>query len=276
MWVSDYCKLCLIHSRCEDLIRLGGAGKLSDLLKYLAEVVSSSSRCEAFTNSYRYVRQLLGTEDPYSEVKAVLRSEGAEVARAVKDYLSSHGWDLIKALEFSAAANAIDTSVLGFEPKALGEAVWDEAAVKEFSGIPNGKVFIALDNAGEFEVDLVLAEALVRNGYEVTLVVRSTLYEIDVTYDEVIGRALPEGVSVMQTPGNAPPSTYVREGFLISKGIANAEAYVELNPHVESLHLLRAKCDVLAELLSVRKSSPVIVSGTSLVRIMSQRMSPAP
>ncbi len=272
MWVSDYCKLCLIESRCEDLLYLGRGDLIPQLLKYLGDVIGAS-RSEAFTNSYNYVKTLLRSEDPYLKVKEALSAQAVVVAGYVREYLSNHGWDLIKALEFSAAANIIDTSVLGFKPRRLEDVIWDRPAINEFRGIPEDKVVLALDNVGEFEVDLILAETLIKNGYEVVLAVRSESYEVDITYNEAIKRELPRGIKLTTTPGSIPPSTYVKEGFLISKGIANAEAYVESNQHVKSIHLLRAKCDILSELFSVPKNSPLIVSGETLVRMHSTPIS---
>lgn len=268
MWVSSYCKLCLVQSRCVDLIKLGGEGLIPQLLKYLGDIVDSPYSSEAFARSFTYVRSLLRSEDPYKNVKDLLSVSAAVIAEEVRKYLDGVGWDLIRVLEFSAAANVVDTSVLGFESKELEDVIWDKPAINEFRELPKSEVVMALDNAGEFELDLILAEALVRNGYEVLLAVRSESYEVDITYDEVIKRVLPDGVKVIATPGNMPPATYVRDGFLISKGIANAEAYVELNPHVKSVHLLRVKCEVLPKLFSVPKGSSLILSGETLVRTL--------
>ncbi|MEM1600752.1 MAG: ARMT1-like domain-containing protein [Sulfolobales archaeon] len=268
MWVSSYCKLCLVQSRCLDLLKLSGEGLIPQLLKYLGDIVELPHSSEAFAKSFTYVKSLLRSEDPYKDVKDLLSVSAAVIAGKVRKYLDSVGWDLARVLEFSAAANVVDTSVLGFEPKELEDVIWDKPAINEFRKLSDSRVVIALDNAGEFEVDLILAEALVRNGFEVVLAVRSESYEVDMTYDGVVRRVLPNGVRVVATPGNMPPAAYVRDGFLISKGIANAEAYVELNHHVKSLHLLRVKCEVLSKLFSVPKGSSLILDGDTLLRTL--------
>lgn len=267
MWVSDYCKLCLIHSRCNDLITLGRADQLPKLLKYLSDAVVSMGRSEAFAKSYTYIKSLLNSEDPYLRVKEELKRRAAKVAYDVRKHLLNSGWDLIRALEFSAAANIIDTSVLGYQPKELDDVIWDLPGLKEFWGIPDKKVVLAVDNSGEFEIDLILAEALINNGYDVELAVRGDSYEIDMTYEEVIREVNDKPIKVLRTPNGMPPSIYVNDGFLISKGIANAEAYVEYGSRIESIHLFRAKCDVLPEVLSVPKNSVVIVSGKTLINL---------
>jgi len=56
---------------------------------------------------------------------------------------------------------------------------------------------------------------------------------------------------------------YLDDGFIIAKGIANAEAYIEFGKQ-PSIHLLRAKCDVIANLFNVKKNSILIVSGDTI------------
>ncbi|MEM0050901.1 MAG: ARMT1-like domain-containing protein [Sulfolobales archaeon] len=266
MWVSDYCKLCLIQSRCRDLITLGRADLLPNLLKYLADIIPKYGRVEAFTHSYNYVKSLLNSEDPYKHVKDELSRKALKIAEVVEGIVSRHDWDLSMALEFSAAANSIDTSVLGYEPKELGEVIFDRPVINDFRCVDGDEVLIALDNVGEFEVDLVLVKALVRNGFKVKLLVREESYEIDVTYDEVVGRLNLSGVEVVKTPKNSPPILYVSDGFVISKGIANAEAYLENELDFKVLHLLRAKCDIISEVLKIPKNSSIIIEGKSLIK----------
>lgn len=266
MWVSDYCKLCLIMSRCKDLITFSRADLLPNLLKYLADAISRYGGVEAFTLTYDYVKSLLNSRDPYKHVKEELSRKTLKIAEEVEGIVSRSNWDLNIALEFSAAANSIDTSVLGYEPKELSEVIFDKPVINEFREVDSDEVFIALDNAGEFEVDLVLVKALVKNGFKVNLLVREESYEIDVTYDEVLEGINLSGVEVIKTPKNLPPILYVSSGFVISKGIANAEAYLEKGLNFKVLHLLRVKCDIISEVLRIPKNSSIIVEGRSLIK----------
>lgn len=267
MWFnSKYCKLCLIYSRSKDLIELGYAHKLSELLHHLSELVNVNSRSVAFTDSYNVIKTLTTSSDPYKEVKKSLTVLGKSVAKVVEEHLEGVGWDLRTALSVSAAANIIDTSVLGYNPsKGLIDAVWDKPVLEEHIEIPRDrKIYLILDNAGEAEIDKLLAKALVRNGYNVTILVRSESYEIDVTINDVDNDV---NVPILSTPGNKPPIMYVSDGFAIAKGLANAEAYLEWG-RIDSLHLFRAKCDVISELLKVPKNSSVIVFGKTLRKFL--------
>ena len=148
----------------------------------------------------------------------------------------------------------------------LEKAVWDRPWIEEIPVIPRDRtVYITVDNAGEAAVDILLAEALRANGYEVKLAVRSESYEIDVTWEELESTT---GIEVVKTPGDKPPVLYLNEGFMIAKGIANLEAYLEDEGVKETLHLLRAKCNVIAAMFKVPKNAPIIATGGTVRRLL--------
>lgn len=268
MWLEDECKLCLIYSRSSDLVKLGRAEELPSLLPRLAEAVKHVSRSEAFADSFRAVARLSGSRDPYGEYKKRLREVGRAVAVAVKRKLEESGWDLRLALRAAAAANIIDSNVLGYRPRKLEAAVWDEPAVEELVDLPP-RVYYVIDNEGEAQIDYVVVEALRRNGIEPTLVVRSEPYEIDMTMDDL------EAKEAVAAPGNISPIRWIKDGFIVAKGIANAEAYLEWGGDVPALLLFRAKCDVLARRLGVEKNAPLVVTGATLRKLLSARGPPA-
>ncbi|RFA98551.1 ARMT1-like domain-containing protein [Pyrobaculum aerophilum] len=254
MWLDEAnCKLCIITSRTGDLIRLRRPDKMPDILSELSQLLRLPSRSEAFSLSFQSVAKLVGIEDPYKEYKAKLTAIGKRVAEAVRAKLEQISWDLTTALRIAAAANIVDTSVLGYRPKKLEEAVWDLPAIEEYVNLPNS-VYYVLDNAGEAQIDLVVAEALDRNGIKPTFVVRSQPYEIDVLEDDIAS------YKVVVTPGNISPIRWLRDGFILAKGIANFEAYLEWG-EAPALLLFRAKCDVLAKVFSVPRNAPIIISG---------------
>lgn len=270
MWIDDsHCKLCLIYSRSKDLVELGHGDKLPKLLKRLAKIVEEEdSRSEAFAKSFEYIKRLTKSKDPYQERKRMLKEIGKRIAEKVEKHLESVGWDIREAIRISAAANIIDTSVLGYEnTRSLDEAIWDKPAIEDYFEIPkNEDIYVVLDNAGEAEIDKVLAKALMQNGYRTFIVVRNKAYEIDETegdFDE-------KNFNVISTPSSISPVAYIDRGFIIAKGIANAEAYAEFGK-TRSLHLLRAKCDVIAKRFGVPKNSVLIVSGDRIKSVLTER-----
>lgn len=254
MWIDEVnCKLCIISSRTSDLVRLNRPEKLPEILSELSRLLQKSSRSEAFSESFRSVAKLVGVEDPYREYKERLATIGKKVAEIVRHKLQQTSWDLKTALRIAAAANIVDTSVLGYRPKKLEEAIWDLPAIEEYVELPS-ELYYVLDNAGEAQIDFVVAEALERNGIKPIFVVRSEPYEIDMTESDLAG------YKVITTPGNISPIRWIRDRFVIAKGIANFEAYIEWG-EVPALLLFRAKCDVLSRVFSVPRNSPIIISG---------------
>lgn len=265
MWLDNgLCKLCLVYSRTKDLISLGKDDKIPDLLIWLAKIISNSkSRSNAFTSAFNVIRGLTNNTDPYADIKIRLNELGKKLAETAERYLEEKNWDIKEALRISAAANIVDTSVLGYEIKNLDEAIWDKPIVEEFIEMPRDRnIYLVLDNAGEAAIDLLLAKALKINGYRVYIVVRKESYEIDVLKNDL----WIDYINIIETPGNLPPIYHIDNGFIIAKGIANAEAYIEIGK-IPSIHLLRAKCEVIAKLFAVPKNSVLIVSGTTLKKI---------
>jgi len=259
MWLEDECKLCLVHSRTSDIVRLGGAALLPKILIYLSQALEKRSRSEAFAESFKAVASMLESPDPYGDYKKKLAEIGREVAAIVERRLEEAGWDLRLAMRIAAAANIIDSNVLGYRPRKLESAIWDEPAIEERVELPE-RLYYVIDNEGEAQIDYVVMEALRRNGITPVPVARSEPYEIDVIADSRRG--------FLATPGNISPIRWIEEGFVLAKGIANAEAYLEWGAGKPALLLFRAKCDVLSRRLGVEKNASIIISGESLRRLL--------
>jgi len=277
-WVdSELCKLCLIYSRSQDLVKMKHADILHELLIKIADLIQTSAgRSYVFANSFNIVKQITNLEDPYKHVKKELNQVGVQLAQLIRGELEAVGWDIRIAMRFSAAANIIDTSTLGYEPLDLQKAIWHEPFIEEEVILPKNKhIYLVLDNAGEAAVDLLLAYALMKNGYRVSIIVRSESYEIDVLKDDLMDlrELIDEDVEIIETPGNMPPLFYIDndDSYVIAKGIANLEASLEIN-RTNSLHLLRAKCDVLAKALRVPKNSPLIITGETFKKVIQENM----
>jgi uncharacterized protein with ATP-grasp and redox domains len=277
-WVdSELCKLCLIYSRSQDLVKVKHADILHELLIKIADLIQTSAgRSYVFANSFTIVKQITNLEDPYKHVKKELNQVGVQLAQLIRGELEAVGWDIRIAMRFSAAANIIDTSTLGYEPLDLQKAIWHEPFIEEEVILPRNKhIYLVLDNAGEAAVDLLLAYALMKNGYRVSIIVRSESYEIDVLKDDLMDlrELIDEDVEIIETPGNMPPIFYIDndDSYVIAKDIANLEASLEIN-RTNSLHLLRAKCDVLAKALRVPKNSPLIITGETFKKVIQENM----
>lgn len=269
MWINnESCKLCLICSRSKDLINLKKAENLDQLLIELAKIIKiTKSRSQAFAQSFNIVKNIIGSSDPYKETKKILNEIGRKLAETVEVYLKNVNWNIYEAIRISAAANIVDTSVLGYEPKKMDESIWDKPAIEEYYEIPRNKaIYVVLDNAGEAVIDFLMIRALKFNGYKVAVVIREESYEIDILRNDL---NFENDIEIIETPGNLPPIFYIDSGFVIAKGIANAEAYLENeNENLHTLHLLRAKCDVIASAFNVAKNSVLVVSGKTIKKTL--------
>jgi uncharacterized protein with ATP-grasp and redox domains len=258
-------------------VKVKHADILHELLIKIADLIQTSAgRSYVFANSFNIVKQITNLEDPYKHVKKELNQVGVQLAQLIRGELEAVGWDIRIAMRFSAAANIIDTSTLGYEPLDLQKAIWHEPFIEEEVILPRNKhIYLVLDNAGEAAVDLLLAYALMKNGYRVSIIVRSESYEIDVLKDDLMDlrELIDEDVEIIETPGNMPPIFYIDndDSYVIAKGIANLEASLEIN-RTNSLHLLRAKCDVLAKALRVPKNSPLIITGETFKKVIQENM----
>ncbi len=265
MWIDENkCKLCLVTSRSSDLIKLGKNEFLPQMLKIIASRLENdryTSRDEIFTQTFNDLKELINDTDPYRSLKNSLNKLGKELAEVLRRELQEKDWDIDLALKFSVNANIIDTSVLGYEPKDLKEAIWDDPIKLGDVKIPKqDRIYLVLDNSGEAYIDLLLAESLKRHGYDVKTVARSESYEIDVTRDDM-------KVDIT-TPSNIPSVKFLNDGFIIAKGIANLEAYISINNPPPALLLFRTKCDVLSFKFRVKKNTPIIATGEYARKIL--------
>ncbi len=260
--IDEKCNLCLIENRVKDLINLKKQDKIPYLLKNLSyQLKSNKDRDSLFVDTFNYIKKLIKDKDPYKDLKMNLNKIGKEASLMIRKELIENNWDLNLALKFSASANIIDTNVLGYEYIDLKEALHDEVKVLSDIDLPNDKViYLVLDNSGEAYIDLLLKEALIKKGYNVKTVIRKNSYEIDVTSNEMDADIIIEG--------NYSPIKKVDDGFIIAKGIANLEAYLFSNKKIDSLHLFRAKCEVLADRFNVKKNTPIIINGKKLLKIL--------
>ena len=134
-----------------------------------------------------------------------------------------------------------------------------------------------LDNSGEAVVDITAALELADRGYNITLIARTTPYELDVTLDEAkqlldeISRTLGYSTRRIQVlgTGNSYPAPHPEASNIkvkdilqesdtvISKGIANFEAYLENCPRERGKHIiaLRAKCKPVSSFFHVPRDT---------------------
>ncbi len=269
--VSD-CLLCALESRFSELRRLG----INDV-RLFAELgratmdLAHLGRAAVFIESFNEVVRMINNVDPHASEKSVLEGLANELISRLR-----LGDDVVEYVKLAASANSVDIPMRGYEfdindfvGRILEEPAWLGTSPGELrdrlGGV--GSVAYLVDNAGEFQFDLLLIRRLSSMGVRVVVYARSRPYEVDVTYDYVASRAV--GFGVRALPGNYSAFWYndvVRElmdyDLVISKGLDNLETFMERRPGLNNvLFLFRAKCPLIARLLNVERNKPVISMG---------------
>jgi len=215
------------------------------------------------TPLHRLVRELTGNADPYSRIKE------AEIEMA-KDFQrtweSRSGNDLRSCLVLAARGNNIDFF------KDLGSVRENMAKPVEFAidtvenmevKLKEAKTILYLaDNAGEVFFDLPLLRKL-EDFAPVTFVVKESPVQDDITIADVerfgLMKVLPRVITTgTDTPGvdmdMASPqfkAEFEAADFILAKGMGFWETLSELPAEDKILHLLKAKCQPVADSLGV-------------------------
>jgi len=230
---------------------------------------------------YRAIAEITGCPDPYLEVKeqsnkkalALLPDLRQEVKRAadplalalrlaiggnIIDYGAMHSFDVDAAMEYCLSAPfAIDDS---------------QHLLQRLRGLgPGRRVLYLADNAGEIVYDSLVIEALVAQGCEVTVVVKSGPIINDALVADAHACGLEKSVRILEN-GTACPGTplnicapelvqaFNEADLILSKGQGNFETLSEAG--AEIYFLLTVKCSVVgAHLAAIAKRSAAVLPG---------------
>ncbi|GAB6948308.1 DUF89 domain-containing protein [Vulcanisaeta sp. JCM 16161] len=269
------CLLCVLESRFSELRRLGvnDVRAFADLGRAVMDL-ASMGRATVFIESFNYIVRITNNVDPHADEKLMLEKTASELISKL-----GLGDDIVNYVKLAASANSVDIPMRGYSfsvgdfiRNILEEPTWlgtnPEDLRSRLSGA--GSIAYLVDNAGEFQFDLLLIRKLSSMGVKVVVYTRSRPYEVDVTYDYVIGFA--GEFDVRALPGNYSAFWYddvVRElmnyDLVISKGLDNLETFMEKRPKLNNvLFLLRAKCPLIAEMLNVERNKPVVSMGLKI------------
>ena len=223
---------------------------------------------------YNLINSYTGETDPFKTVK----KQGTEKALALypqlKKDVSESKDPLGLAIRFAITGNVIDFGVssnydLGSEIQKIMEQSFgrrDEEAFKKAIAQAEWILYLG-DNAGETVFDRLLIETL---AHTVTYVVREKPIINDATREDAMAAGL-DKVATIISSGCAAPGTVLdqcapefRELFrkapvIISKGQGNFETLSESDAPI--FFFLKAKCDVVARHLGVKKGDLVLASG---------------
>ncbi|MFZ5643932.1 MAG: damage-control phosphatase ARMT1 family protein [Bacillota bacterium] len=214
---------------------------------------------------------LLGSDDPYRQVKAESNNLALELYPQLKKHLDRSGDRLNDALKISVAGNVIDLGInRNFDIDASLKQCLNTGFSKDhytaFSEklAKTDKVVIVGDNSGEIVFDRLLAEELAAAGKKVTYLVKGGPILNDATMEDVKQVGMNRVATVKTTGSNylgvplskisAEASKLLEEADLvISKGQANFESleHEELS-RGKIFFLLKIKCESVGKVAGAK------------------------
>lgn len=249
------------------------ARAMAMMMGRIAELDLERSPAELTHDALTQLRSVIGASDPFAEDKRTYNSMMLTVLPQLRRMVKSSERPLGLAAKLAVAGNVIDLGILSeFDVQAELRAAADrplavdhttelETALKSAS-----TVMYILDNAGEAAVDRVFIEQM--QGLDVTCVVRRSPVLNDATRADAEEVGL-DKLSTIVDPGAemlgvvpALSSPEFRKLFreadvVIAKGQANYETLDECERGV--FFLLKAKCPVVAGVLSVAEGQAVVL-----------------
>jgi uncharacterized protein with ATP-grasp and redox domains len=257
---------------------------VEEMTKFLGENFSGEAVPSHIGTDRDLLVQKMSGKDPYESLKRM----STEMALGILPELQ----DLIEEQESStdqfrmgtliaAAANAIEFDVTGreFSLDELREILNNVESdlvvdhVDHFRELCEGakEVLFLLDNAGEIVLDMILIREIKKLGPKVIAIVRGGPVLNDATMIDAEEVALGECADEVRDTG-APAigvnlerdsedfiELFNSAELIVAKGMGNYESMTEFEPACPTVHILRTKCNPVAEHLGVPRDKNVVM-----------------
>ena len=218
---------------------------------------------------HRCCYEIIGSADPYADLKLQDNEIAALVAEAVHPMLSSvHDYVVAavigNAMDYGVAGHEIAKDFIGYfrEMFERGLALDDTEQILALAE----RVVYCTDNCGEVVFDKLLCSELRRMGSHVTIVVKDQPMLNDVTMQEADDLHLDEAAdAVLHAGGGAqlglhselyPPeivSAMQNATIIMAKGLANYESLTEYSGLPPVAYLMTVKCEPVARHVGAKK-----------------------
>jgi uncharacterized protein with ATP-grasp and redox domains len=212
---------------------------------------------------HRLIRELVGTEDPYSDVKKQFNNAALQLYPKMRMRILDSKNMLETAIRLAIAGNIIDFGVNGqLQESELDKAIseclaaeFHEMQLELFMQTINEaeEILYIADNAGEIIFDRLLIEQLPTE--KVTVVVKGLPVINDATIEDAILAGLPRIVEVIDNGSDGPGTIietcsqifinrFEKADLVIAKGQGNYETLSDIDKNI--FFVLKAKCPVIA------------------------------
>ncbi len=275
MKATEECYGCLarlLHQAADlatDKPRLRATVKRKGLKLLDREFSTNKTSIAVATLLHRLVRSLTGNDDPYFGIKQAELDIAADVQRALGDHPAG---DLRSCLVLAVRGNNIDffndpNEVVNEMTGSVRFAIDDVPAFQKKLKAAKGILYLA-DNAGEVPFDMPLVHLLGADA-TVTYVVKKSPVQDDVTLADLEMFGLKIGLPSVISTGTDTPGVdmdmassefkveFQRADIVLAKGMGYWETLSELAAQGKVLHLLKAKCQPVANSLGVPLNSYV-------------------
>ncbi len=252
-------------------------GKIRDLLIELGKKIEDISLDDPPPKTavmvYDLIANYTGKMDPFKEVKREATEKALALYPHLKRDILESKKPLGRAIRIATLGNVIDFGVSSsYDLEAeiqemLGQSFgrWDEEAFIEAVTMADWILYLG-DNAGETVLDRLLIETL---ACPTSYVVREAPIINDATREDALAAGLEEVADIISSGCSAPGTVmdqctpefldlFRKAPVIISKGQGNYETLSDVDAPI--FFLLKAKCDVVAGHLGVKKGDLVLAA----------------
>jgi len=248
--------------------------KLKSIMSYFGEVLQEAVEAELSApqiaaKMQKYIKEISGNDDPYLNFKEENIKQAQKLLPLVREEIKSAADPLLAALLMAAMGNSIDAGVsLNVDIKDNIDQALDNSFahsdyqrfVKELKSAE--KLLIIADNTGEALFDKLLLEELRDYNLDIIYAVREIPILNDITKKKALEIGIGEDAEIIKSGTTAPGmimedagrefmNAYQKADIVISKGQGNLEGLLDIENDI--YFLLKAKCEIIAEVLEVKK-----------------------
>ena len=212
---------------------------------------------------HRLIREIVGIEDPYRNVKKQFNNATLQLYPKMRTYILESKDMLETAIRLAIAGNIIDFGVNSKLQESELEKAISECLAADFHDMQLGPFIQALnkaeeilyiaDNAGEIVFDRLLIEQLPME--KITVAVKGSPIINDATMEDADLAGLPRIVEVIDNGSDGPGTIletcsqvfvdrFENADLVIAKGQGNYETLSDIDKNI--FFVLKAKCPVIA------------------------------
>jgi len=291
MKLTPECIPCLLYRALYEAKLTGGNNDweviresihiLEDHLPETAGLAERPVSAELATILHRKVYDILGTNDPYKELKERSNEVALSLLPTAESFIKEARDPFEAAVVCSIVGNLLDFGIRSsaYTPEKLAErfqALTGEGLhvnhTRRLKGLlkERGEVLYFTDNCGEIVFDTLLLKEIKTLGVGISLVVRGEPILTDATMEDVLELGIDKLVGSVYTTGtyavgvnfDALPegvtSRMARGVPILAKGMANFESFSE-EDYRPLAYLMRTKCKPVADALGFGKDMNVAV-----------------